>query len=97
MATNLIGKSRDEIEAALRTKTRGELVDLIHSLVAFEPHFSPSTVARRREISKDTVIELCKNGTIPRVHKPIKNSWRIPLSSIREWDVQTAIRFNGNS
>lgn len=96
MAAKLIGKSREEIERELRSKSRGELFDVIASLVTFEPHFSPSTVARRREISKDTVIDACKSGAIPRVHKPTKNGWRIPLSSIQEWDQRTALKLQPN-
>jgi hypothetical protein len=90
----LAGKSREEIEKAVRNKTRSELIDLLYNLATLEPHFSPGTVAARRGMSKDTIIALCKNGTIPRVHKPLQNSWRIPLSSIREWDEATAISFS---
>jgi hypothetical protein len=92
---NLIGRSRAEIERALRNKDRPELLDLIFELSTMEPHFSVSQVARARKLSRDTILEKIRNREIPRVHRPVKNALRIPISSIAEWDANTQIT-NGN-
>lgn len=92
---NLIGKSRPEIERALRNKDRPELLDLIFELATMEPHFSVSQVARARKLSRDTVLAKIRTHEIPRVHRPVKNALRIPISSIHEWDQNTQVT-NGN-
>jgi hypothetical protein len=88
---NLIGKSRTEIERALRNKDRPELLDLIFSLSTMEPHFSVSQVARARKLSRDTILDKIRKREIPRVHRPVKNALRIPISAIAEWDANTQI------
>jgi hypothetical protein len=92
---NVIGKSRTEIERALRNKDRPELLDLIFELATMEPHFSVSQVARARKLSRDTILDKIRNGEIRRVHRPVKNAMRIPISAIAEWDANTQIT-NGN-
>jgi hypothetical protein len=92
---NLIGKSRPEIERALRNKDRPELLDLIFELATMEPHFSVSQVARARKLSRDTILEKIRKHEIPRVHRPVKNALRIPISAIQEWDQNTQVT-NGN-
>jgi hypothetical protein len=92
---NLIGKSRPEIERALRNKDRPELLDLIFELATMEPHFSVSQVARARKLSRDTILEKIRKREIPRVHRPVKNALRIPISAIQEWDQNTQVT-NGN-
>lgn len=89
----LIGKSREQIEAALRSKKRGDLLDVIYSLATCEPMLSPKELAVRREMSKQKILQLIKTGVI-RAHKPLGNSVRVPLSAIREWDAQTALFFS---
>lgn len=91
----LIGKSREEIDAALRTKRRAELIDVIYSLATCEPMLSPRELAARREMSKHKILELIKRGVI-RAHKPLENAVRVPLSAIREWDANTALFFSPN-
>lgn len=88
---NLIGKSREEIERALKDKGRPALLDLIFELASLEPHFSVSQVARLRKVSRDTILDKIRAGAIRRVHKPVKNALRIPLSAVRAWDAQTEI------
>jgi len=88
---NLIGKSRAEIERALSNKCRPELLDLIFELSTMEPHFSVSQVARARKLSRDTILEKIRQREIPRVHRPVKNALRIPISAIHEWDHNTQI------
>jgi excisionase family DNA binding protein len=87
----LIGKSRPEIEHLMRNKQRPELLDIIFELATVEPHFSVSQVARLRKLSRDTILAKIHSGAIPRVHKPVKNALRIPLSAVKEWDAQTMI------
>ena len=92
---NLIGKSRPEIERALRNKDRPELLDLIFELATVEPHFSVSQLARARKLSRDTILDKIRRREIPRVHRPVKNALRIPISAIAEWDANTQVT-NGN-
>jgi hypothetical protein len=91
--SRLVGKSREEIESALRNKKRGDLLDVIYSLATCEPMFSPKEIAVRREMSKHKVLQLIKRGVI-RAHKPLDNALRVPLSAIRDWDQQTALFFS---
>jgi predicted DNA-binding transcriptional regulator AlpA len=88
---NLIGKSRADIEQALESKQRWELLDIIFSLAAMEPHFSVTEVARARKLSRDTILAKIRKREIPRVHRPVENALRIPLSSIHEWDRNTKV------
>jgi hypothetical protein len=86
----LVGKSREQIEQALRNKKRGDLLDVIYSLATMEPMFSPKEIAVRRQMTKRRVVQLIKDGTL-RAHKPLENALRVPLSAIREWDANTQI------
>jgi hypothetical protein len=96
MTTNLLGKSRADIERALKHRDRPALLDLICDLVTVEPHFSVSQLARLRKVSRNTILEKIKAGEIKRVHKPVKNALRIPLSAIRDWDANTEISTQAN-
>jgi hypothetical protein len=88
---NLIGKSRVELEHMLHNKCRPELLDLIFELATLELHFSVSQVARARKLSRGTILEKIHTREIPRVHRPVKNALRIPISAIHEWDRNTQI------
>lgn len=90
---DLVGKSLSQIEEATRNKKRHELLLIIHELASFEPMFKPNEIAQRRRCSKAKILELIKAGVL-RAHKPLDNALRVPLSSIREWDRQTAIFFD---
>jgi predicted DNA-binding transcriptional regulator AlpA len=92
---NLIGKSRTDIERALRNKDRPELVNLICELATMEPHFSISQVARARKISRTTVLDKVRKREIPWAHRLGEHGLRIPLSAIVQWDKNTRIT-NGN-
>jgi excisionase family DNA binding protein len=98
-AMNLVGKSREQIAQATRQKKREELIDLIYSLATCEPMLTVNEVAARRGLSRDSIERLIKRGKI-RAHKPLDKAVRVPLSSIRDWDQQTALFFkheqNGN-
>ena len=87
---NLIGMTRDEIAHAVRDKSRAELIDLLHDHVSFDPWFKPQEIADRRRMSKWKVMDLVRRGIL-KAHKPLDNAVRIPLSSIRAWDKETAL------
>jgi len=91
---NLVGKSKEQIEHAIRHKKRQEIVEIIYSLATCEPFFKPQEIADRRRMAKGTVLELIKNGIL-RAHKPFDNVVLVPLSAIREWDRDTALFFSG--
>jgi hypothetical protein len=93
---NLIGKSREQIEQATKDLKRHELLDMLYSLATCEPMLKPQEIAARRGMSKQKVLGLIKHGIL-RAHKPLDNQYRVPLSSIREWDAQTAVFFDSRS
>lgn len=87
--TEIIGKSRQELEKILRHKERGELLDLIAGLATLEPMFSPERIAAARGLKPRTVLQMMKDGRI-RAHL-VTNRYRAPLSAILEWDQSTAL------
>lgn len=91
----VIGKSREAIATALRKKRTEELFDIIYELATLEPFFSPRTIAQARGISQRRIVALCQARTL-RAHKISDNNWRVPLSAVREWDENTAVKLNGN-
>jgi excisionase family DNA binding protein len=93
----IIGKTRMEIERALRDKDRPELLDLIYKLASMEPYFTVSEVARARKVSRDTILERIRKGEIPRAHRLGDHGLRIPLSSIAQWDANTEINNSAES
>jgi excisionase family DNA binding protein len=87
----LIGKSRAQIESALRNKDRPELLDLIFELSTIEPHLTVSELARARKISRATVLDKIRKREIPRAHRLGDHGLRIPLSAVAAWDANTQI------
>jgi excisionase family DNA binding protein len=87
----ITGKTRTEIERALRDKDRPELLDLIYKLATMEPYFTVSEVARARKVSRDTILDKIRKREIPRAHRLGDHGLRIPLSSIAQWDANTEI------
>jgi excisionase family DNA binding protein len=87
----LIGKTRAQIESALRNKDRPELLDLIFELSTIEPHLTVSELARARKISRATVLDKIRKREIPRAHRLGEHGLRIPLSAIAQWDRNTQI------
>ena len=88
---DVVGKSRDEINQATANVRRAGLLDLIHELANVEPHYSPRTIARQREMSPRRLVEMCKAGEMPGTHKPMQNGWRISRSGLWEWDMLTCV------
>jgi excisionase family DNA binding protein len=87
---SLTGKTKEQIAKAVEGKTREELIELLYSLASLEPMFSPEEVASRRDMSKRSILRLVKRGVL-KAHKPFQNGVRIPLSTIREWDLNTKL------
>ena len=87
----LTGKTRAQIESALRNKDRPELIDLIFELSTIEPHLTVSELARARKISRATVLDKIRKREIPRAHRLGEHGLRIPLSAVAAWDHNTEI------
>jgi excisionase family DNA binding protein len=88
---SVVGKTRAEIERALRNKDRPALLDLIFELSSVEPHLTVSELAAARKISRSTVLEKIRKREIPRAHRLGEHGLRIPLSAIAAWDANTQI------
>lgn len=89
-AHELAGKTREALEATLQHKRRAELLDLIFSLINFEPHVTVETFAARRQMEPATVRRLIRDRKL-RAHMPVTGKYRIPLSAIADFDQRTAL------
>lgn len=87
----LTGKTRAQIESALRNKDRPELIDLIFQLSTVEPHLTVSELARLRKVSRATVIEKIRKREISPAHRLGEHGIRIPLAAVAAWDANTQI------
>lgn len=88
----LTGKTREEIDALLRDRSRSELVDLIFSLVTFERLLTAREIAEASHVAKrDILAEMrvgrfvdpifgagffCRAGNSLRVSASAANAWR---------------------
>ena len=89
---NLRGKTRDQLEVALRHKSRADLLDLIHSLVSVEQLcWVPSSISRKTEIAarsclnKRAVLRDIRDGKFGDYYCRAENSIAIPLSGVNKW------------
>lgn len=82
---NLAGKSREEIERKLATKSRAELLDLIYSLVTVEQLFKPAEIAARSCLNKRAVLRDIRDGKFGDYFCRAENSVSVPVSSVNEW------------
>lgn len=87
---NLVGKTYQEIEAAVHGLKRDQLIAIIQELAGGEPFFSPEQISRLRGISRANVMRRIR-ARLLRAHMPVHNRWRVPLSALREWDEQTRV------
>ena len=87
----LTGKTREELAAALSGRTRGELVELIFSLVSFERLLSASEIAAASKMSRRDVLADMKAG---RFVDPVfgagffcraSNSLKVSASAANAW------------
>lgn len=80
------GKSREEVAAALASKTRDELVDIIFSVAVIEQHFTPSEIASRSGMTKRTVLADIHAGRFgDEYFKRSPNQITVSASGIHAW------------
>lgn len=93
---NLAGRSREEIETALKNRSRADLLDLIYSLTTVEFVLRPSDIAARSAINKRAVLRDLRDGKFPRYFLRAANSILVPLSSVNAWRRRFEVTTNGN-
>ncbi len=82
---NLSGKTREQLEVALRHKSRSELIDRIYSLVTVEQLLKPSEIASRSCLNKRAVLRDLRDGKFPRYYCRATNSISVPISGVNAW------------
>ena len=92
----LAGKTREELEAALRHRSRSELIDLIHSLVTVEQLLKPSEIAARSYLNKRAVLRDIRDGKFGDYYCRAENSIAVPASGVNEWRRRFRVPANGN-
>jgi hypothetical protein len=81
----LHGKTREQLEVALRHKSRFELIDLIHSLVTVEQLLKPAEIASRSCLNKRAVLRDIRDGKFGNYYCRAENSIAVPVSSVNQW------------
>jgi hypothetical protein len=84
-AMNLHGKTREQLGAALRHKSRSELIDLIHSLLTVEQLLKPAEIAARSCLNKRAVLRDIRDGKFGDYFCRAENSIAVPTSGVNEW------------
>lgn len=84
-AMNIRGKTREQLEGALRHKSRSELIDLIHSLVSVEQLLKPAEIAVRSCLNKRAVLRDIRDGKFGDYYCRAENSIAIPVSGVNKW------------
>lgn len=83
---NLTGKSREEVVRVLRTKTRGELLEIIVSLAQVEQHFTATEIANRSGMTKRTILADIHAGKFGgEYYKRAANQITVSASGVNEW------------
>ena len=82
---NLRGKTREQLEVALRHKSRPELIDLIHSLLTVEQLLKPAEIASRSCLNKRAVLRDIRDGKFGDYFCRAENSIAIPVSGVNKW------------
>jgi len=82
---NLRDKTREQLEVALRHKSRSELIDLIHSLVSVEQLLKPAEIAARSCLNKRAVLRDVRDGKFGDYYCRAENSIAIPVSGVNKW------------
>ena len=78
----LKGKTREELEAALTSKSRSELLDIILSLATVEQLFKPSEIAARSCLNKRAVLRDIRAGKFGDYYCRAENSIAVPASGV---------------
>lgn len=81
----LRGKTREQIEAALTKKSRGELLDLIYSLVTVEQLLKPAEIAARSCLNKRAVLRDIRDGKFGKYYCRAENSIAVPAGGVNAW------------
>lgn len=82
---NLREKTREQLEVALRHKSRSELLDLIHSLVTVEQLLKPAEIASRSCLNKRAVLRDIRDGKFGPHFCRAENSIAVPANGVNEW------------
>jgi hypothetical protein len=82
---DLRAKTREQIDLALRHKSRHELIDLIHSLVSVEQLLKPAEIASRSCLNKRAVLRDIRDGKFGDYYCRAENSIAIPASGVNKW------------
>jgi hypothetical protein len=82
---NLRGKTREQLEVALRHKSRSELIDLIHSSVSVEQLVKPSEIAARSCLNKRAILRDIRDGKFGDYYCRAENSIAVPVSGVNRW------------
>ena len=82
---NLRGKTREQLEVALRHKSRSELTDLIYSLVTVEQLLKPAEIASRSCLNKRAVLRDIRDGKFGDYYCRAENSIAVPASGVIRW------------
>jgi hypothetical protein len=93
---NLRGKTREQLEVALRHKSRSELIDLIHSLVSVEQLLKPAEIASRSCLNKRAVLRDIRSGKFGPYFCRAENSISVPISSVNAWRKQFLVPIKSN-
>ena len=78
-------RTREQIEATLRNKSRAELVDIISSLTTVEQLLKPSEIAARSCINKRAVLKDIRDGKFGHYYCRAENSIAVPASGVNQW------------
>jgi len=81
----LRGKTRDQLESALRLKSRSELIDLIYSLITVEQLLKPAEIAARSCLNKRAVLRDIRDGKFGDYYCRAENSIAVPASGVNKW------------
>jgi hypothetical protein len=82
---NLCGKTREEIENALASRSRSELLDIIFSLTTVEQWFKPAEIAARSRLNKRLVLRDIRAGKFGDYFCRAENSLAVPASGVNQW------------
>jgi hypothetical protein len=93
---NLRGKTREQLDVALRHKSRSELIDLVHSLVSVEQLLRPSEIAARSCLNKRAVLRDIRAGKFGDYFVRAENSICVPASGVHQWLDRFRVRPNRN-
>jgi hypothetical protein len=92
---NLCGKSREQVEAALTSKSRSELIDLIYSLITVEQLLKPAEIAARSCLNKRAVLRDIRDGKFGDYYCRAENSIAVPASGVNRWRQRFRVPVNG--